>query len=175
MRLAWTGFPFSWPGLCMTMILSLISPSWSFHPFLFLSLYLFLCLLLYKTELALPAVVLCRYLFCFPSELNGLFGHVGMSFPRPRWFFGILLAALPAFLPGHHEAMQIVTSLPGHPAWYPGLRVLPQAGWERCPTVCSRLLERSKVLANTRLDDRESIFRSALQPQHPTLVVNKYI
>lgn len=36
-------------------------------------------------------------------------------------------------------------------------------------------LERSKVLANTWLDVHESIFRSALQPQHPTLVVNKYI
>lgn len=40
----------------------------------------------------------------FPqSGLNRLFGHVGMSFPRPWWFFGILLADLPAFLAGHQE------------------------------------------------------------------------
>lgn len=169
----WISIFLAWPVHDYDLILDL--PELEFSSFSFSLFVSFSVSPPVQDRAGSPAVVLCRYLFCFPSELNGLFGHVGMSFPRPRWFFGILLAALPAFLPGHHEAMQIVTSLPGHPAWYPGLRVLPQAGWERCPTVCSRLLERSKVLANTRLDDRESIFRSALQPQHPTLVVNKYI
>lgn len=77
----------------------------------------------------------------FPqSGLNRLFGCVGKSFPRPWWFFGILLADLPAFLPGHQESNTDSHS----PSWPPCLvawvGILSWEGWERCPTVCSRLL-----------------------------------
>lgn len=124
MRLAWTGFSFSWPGLCISMIISLISLSWSFQPFLLFSLYVFLCLSLCKTGLCwfsllwFPAGISSA----FPqSGLNGLFGHVGMSFPRPWWFFGILLADLPAFLAGHQE-----TNADSHNSSWP-LCLVPRA------------------------------------------------
>lgn len=149
MRLAWTGFPFSWPGLCITMILSLISLS--FHPFPLLSLYLLLCFLLCKTGLCravLPAVVPCRYLFCFPSVR--VEWAVWLCFPRPCWFFGIVLADLPAFTPGHQE----ISADSHNPSWPPCL-VPGTQGWGFYPGRAGRgaplpaqgCLERSKDLA----------------------------
>lgn len=56
---------------------------------------------------------------------------------------GSLASSLLTWQPSYQhtrKAMQIVTTLPGHPAWYPGLGILSWEGWERCPIVCSRLL-----------------------------------
>lgn len=148
MTLAWTGFSFSWPGLCICIVLSLISLSWSFHPFL-LSLYLFLCLLLCKTGLCRAGSLCCGslqvFLLLFLSQnWTGCLVVLGCFFSdHDHSSASSLLTCQPSYQ-DTRKATQIVIALPKPPCLVPWVGILSWEGWERCPTVCSRLLGKTQ-------------------------------
>ena len=143
MRLAWTGISFCCPSLCVCIILSLISMRWMFHPLLLPCLFV-------PFSMCRPAQgkaglcrdgFSCRCLCCFPSfgvelaMLRCLFPDHGGS-----WASSLFTASLLTRTPGKRcSCLPPLNFIPKPTAQCPGLGVLSQEGWERCPVVCSRV------------------------------------